>query len=188
MRLWAAAAFRNAKPGYGPRASSDSEDPILNCSPPGVPRVMLLPFPMQIVQTRDEVVMLFEYDHFVRQIHLDRQEHPKNLDPSWMGDSVGRWEGGTLLVDTVGLNDRTWLDQVGHPHSDALHVVERLRRLNHNALEDEITIDDRKAYTKSWTGKQVFSLRPSWTLAEYVCEDNVNRLESGRKELRENSK
>lgn len=188
MRDWAAAAFRAAKPGYGPRASADPQDPILSCFPPGVPRIMLLPFPMQIIQTRNKVIMLFEYDHFVRQIYLDRREHPKNLDLSWMGDSIGRWEGDTLVVDTAGLNDKTWLDQVGHPHSSSLHVVERLRRTDHNTLEDAITIDDPKAYTESWTGKQIFSLRPTWTLAEYVCEDNINFLEYHRKEVGGNSK
>jgi hypothetical protein len=166
---WAEENYKSVKPGYGPRATPDSEDPILNCLPPGVPRIMLIPFPMQVIQIPGEVIMLFEYDHYIRHIYLDRREHPKELDLTWMGDSVGWWEGNTLVVDTAGLNDKTWLDQVGHPHSDALHIVERIRRIDHDTLQDDLTIDDPKAYKKSWTGQQVFKLRPSWRLLEYVC-------------------
>lgn len=179
----AAAQFKAVKPGYGPHATPDSQDPILTCLPPGVPRIMLLPFPMQIVQTRDEVLMIFEYDHFIRQIFTDGRGHVKDVDQTWMGDSVGRWEGSTLVVDTTGLNDKTWLDQVGHPHSSSLHVVERLQRTDHNTLQDDITIDDPKDYAKPWTGKQTFLLKPDWNLAEYVCEDNMNFLDYHRKEV-----
>jgi hypothetical protein len=169
---WAEEKYKSVKPGYGPRATPDSEDPILNCLPPGVPRIMMIPFPMQVIQTPSEVVVLFEYDHFIRHIYLDRRQHPKELDLTWMGDSVGWWEGNTLVVDTFGLNDKTWLDQVGHPHSDALHVVERIRRIDHDTLRDDLTIDDPKAYKKPWMGRQVFKLRPTWHLLEYVCSDS----------------
>jgi hypothetical protein len=168
---WAEEKYKSVKPGYGPRATPDSEDPILNCLPPGVPRIMLIPFPMQAIQVPGEVILLFEYDHFIRHIYLDRHEHPKELDLTWMGDSIGWWEGNTLVVDTAGLNDKTWLDQVGHAHSDALHVVERIRRIDHDTLQDDLTIDDPKAYKKPWTGSQVFKLRPTWHLLEYVCTD-----------------
>jgi len=171
MQPWAQTVYKEAKPGYGPRATAQSQDPILSCFPPGVPRIMLIPFPLQIVQSPGMVVMLFEYDHFTRQIYMDRRDHPRDVDRTWMGDSIGRWDGDTLVVDTVGLNDKTWLDQVGHPHSDRLHVVERIRRTDHETLEDDITIDDPKAYTKPWTGQQFFKLRPNWHLIEYVCED-----------------
>jgi len=169
---WAEEKYMSVKPGYGPRATPDSEDPILNCQPPGVPRIMLIPFPMQVIQIPGEVIMLFEYDHYIRHIYLDRREHPKELDLTWMGDSIGWWEGNTLVVDTAGLNDKTWLDQVGHPHSDALHVVERIRRIDHDTLQDDLTIDDPKAYKKPWTGQQVFKLKPTWHLLEYVCNDD----------------
>jgi hypothetical protein len=131
---------------------------------------------MQIVQVPGQVIMMFEYDHYQRLIYTNRREHPKDLDLSWMGDSIGRWEGKTLVVDTVGLNDKTWLDQVGHPHSTALHVVERLRRVDHETLVDDITIDDPKAYTKAWGGELVYKLRPGWHLIEYICLANKNRL------------
>jgi hypothetical protein len=170
---WAQAKFKTAKPGYGPRATSNSQDPILSCAPPGMPRILLMPFPMQIVQIPGEVIMLFEYDHHVRHIYLDRREHRQDLGPTWMGDSIGRWDEDTLVVDTMGLNDKTWLDQVGHPHSDALHLVERVRRIDHDTLQDDLTIDDPRAYTKPWTGQQVFKLKPAWHLFEYICEDNM---------------
>jgi hypothetical protein len=173
LMSWAETRFKSVKPGYGPHASPDPQDPILRCIPPGVPRIMLIPFPMQIVQVPGQIIVLFEYDHYMRLIYTDRREHPKDLDATWMGDSIGRWEGDTLVVDTVGLNDKTWLDQVGHPHSDALRVVERIRRVNHDTLQDDITIDDSKAYKKPWTGQLVYKLRPAWHLIEYVCEDNI---------------
>jgi len=173
LQPWAAEKYLNAKPGYGPRATPDSQDPILSCLPPGVPRIMLIPFPMQIVQIPGEVILLFEYDHSIRHVYLDRREHPKELDQTWMGDSIGRWEGNTLVVDTTGLNDKTWLDQVGHPHSDALHVVERIRRVDRDTLQDDLTIDDPKAYKTPWTGQQIFKRKPTWHLLEYVCSENA---------------
>jgi hypothetical protein len=173
LQPWAEAEFKKAKPGYGPHATADSDDPLLDCLPPGVPRILLMPFPMQIAHIPGQVIMLFEYDHFVRHIYTDRREHPKDIKRTWMGDSIGRWEGDTLVVDTVGLNDKSWLDQVGHPHSDALHVVERIRRIDHETLQDDITIDDAKAYTRPWTGQQTFKLRPGWQLMEYICEEHM---------------
>jgi hypothetical protein len=175
LQPWAAAKYRSVRPGYGPHAGSESQDPILNCDPPGVPRILLLPFPVQIVQIPGQVIMLFEYDHFIRQIFMDRRTHPADLDPTWMGDSIGHWEGDTLVIDTVGLNDKSWLDQVGHPHSDALHVIERIRRMDRDTLKDDLVIDDPKAYTQSWKGQQIFKLKPAWHLMEYVCEDTMPR-------------
>jgi hypothetical protein len=173
LRAWAEAKFKTVKPGYGPHATALSQDPLLDCLPPGFPRILLTPFPLQIVRVRDEVIMLFEYDHYVRHIYTDRREHPKDLAPTWMGDSIGKWDRGTFVVDTVGLTEKSWLDQVGHPHSDALHVVERIKRIDHETLEDNLLFDDPKAYTKTWTGQQTFKLRPGWHLMEYVCEDHM---------------
>jgi hypothetical protein len=89
-----------------------------------------------------------------------------------MGDSIGRWEGDTLIVDSSGFNDKTWIDSEGHPHSDALHVVERIRRTDHDHLVDEITVDDPKTYTKTLMSKRAFDFQPDWNIAEFVCEDN----------------
>lgn len=172
---WAETKFRSVRPGYGPHATALSDDPLLDCLPTGVPRILLVPFPMQIVQVPGEVIMLFEYDHYVRHISTNRREHTKGLQPTWMGDSIGSWDGNTFIVDTTGLTEKSWLDQVGHPHSDGLHVVERIRRINHDTLQDDLMFDDPKAYTKSWTGTRVFKLRPGWHLIEYICEDHMDQ-------------
>jgi hypothetical protein len=128
---------------------------------------------MEIVQNSNEVIMMFEYARLVRQIYTDGRKHDEFLDPPlWMGDSIGKWEGDTLVVDVIGFNDKTWLDRIGHPHSDALHVVERIRRVDHGTLEDDITIDDPKAYKKPWTIQTTFELQQGADLDwEGVCED-----------------
>ena len=176
MTPWAEAKFKAAKPNVGPNAVTltETNDPITNCFPPGVPRIYLIRGePVEILQTPGKVVMLYEYDHFVREIYADGRQHPKDPNPSWMGDSIGKWEGDTFVVDSVGFNDKTWLDNEGHPHSEDLHVVERIRRASHDTLTIDITIDDPKAYTKSWGGHMIFELKPDWNLGEMVCEDNV---------------
>ena len=173
LRPWAEEEFKAIMPGYGPRATPNSHDPILRCLPPGVPRILLIPLPMQIVQIPDKVIMLFEYDHYIRHIYTDGREHPEDLSPTWMGHSIGKWEGDTLVVETTGFNDQSWLDQVGHPHSDALRLVERIRRVDQDTLQIDITIDDPKAYDRPWTGQVVFHLRPGWNLIEYICTDSM---------------
>jgi hypothetical protein len=129
---------------------------------------------MEIVQTPGRVLMLFEFSHFIRQIYTDGRKHNTDLGPTWMGDSIGHWDGDTLVVDTIGFNDKTWLDRAGHPHSTDLHLVERIRRVDKSTLQDDLTIEDPKAYTKPWGGQLTFQLRPTWNITEMVCEDNVN--------------
>jgi hypothetical protein len=148
-------------------------DPTLSCAPPGYPRLLLYHFPFEILQLPDRVVMIFEFHHFVREIFTDGRKHPPDLDPTYMGNAIGHWDGDTLVVDTIGFNDKTWLDQVGHPHSDALHLTERIRRVDAKTLEDDITIDDPKTFTHPWSGRQIYDLKPTWTIAEYICEDTV---------------
>ena len=188
MTPWGEARFKAAKPSFGPRAVGDSNDPTnpttgnsIGCSPPGVPRIYLHPFPMEIIQIPGRVIMLFEFDHFVRQIWTDGRGHDENMPPLWMGDSIGKWEGDTLVVDTTNFNDKTWFDRGGHPHSDQLHLVERIRRTDKNTLEIAITVDDPKAYTKPWTGKQFFQLKSDWHVMEMICVDNVNFLDLQKK-------
>jgi hypothetical protein len=174
MTPWAQAQFNAAKPSFGPHAFplEETNDPIYHtCVPMGFPRIFLYPLPMQIVQTPGEVILLFEYDSVRHQIFTDGRSHDTALGPLWMGDSIGHWEGDTLVADTVNFNDKTWLDRMGHPHSEALHVVERIRRIDHDHLVDDITMDDPKAYTKPWTAHLPFVLKPKWTLAEAFCED-----------------
>jgi hypothetical protein len=153
------------------RADVMVNDPNLACLPHGIPRLMFVPLPMQIFQVPGMILMYQEAGNQLRQIHLDRG-HKKDLDPTYNGDSVGKWDGDTLLIDTVGFNDITWLDHAGLPHTDALHVVERIRRADHNTLVDDFTIEDPKAYTKAWTASQTYHLKPGWEIAEYVCDNN----------------
>ena len=131
---------------------------------------------MEIIQIPGRVIMFFEFDHFVRQIFTDGRGHSKDAAPTWMGESIGKWGGATLGVDATGFSDKTWLDQVGYPYSEALHLVERIRRTASDMLQIEITFDDPKAYAKPWTAQKAFKLRPDWNIAEYVCSDNfVNK-------------
>jgi hypothetical protein len=174
MTAWGLAQYKATKSSFGERsyALAETNDPLYhNCAPPGLPRVYLHPFPIQIVQEPGEVIILFEYDSIRHQIFTDGRPHDTSLGPLWMGDAVGHWEGDTLVADTTNFNDKTWLDRIGHPHSDALHLVERIRRRDHDHLVDDITIDDPKAYNKPWTAHIEFLLRPKWTLQEQFCED-----------------
>jgi hypothetical protein len=174
MTAWGQTQYDATKSSFGDRAYplAETNDPLYHaCSPPGLPRIYLHPFPMQIVQSPGEVIVLFEYDSIRHQIFTDGRAHDTTLGPLWMGDSIGHWEGDTLVADTVNFNDKTWLDRIGHPHSDALHVVERFRRKDQTHLDLDITIEDPKAYTKPWTTHIEFGLRPKWTLQEQFCED-----------------
>ena len=127
------------------KTNTRDNDPELHCFPPGVPRVWVLPAPFEIMQLSDRVLIYYEFQHLLRQIHMNRAEHPADLIPTWMGDSNGKWEGDTLVIDSVGFNDKTRLDVVGLPHSDALHVTERLRLASPNELQLDVTIDDPKS-------------------------------------------
>ncbi len=172
LQPWAKALFdkrvlagKEADPNSGP-------DPAERCIPPGTPRIMLQPFPWEIVHARDRVIMFFEYQAIVRQIYTDGRGHPKDLEPTYMGHSIGKYEGDTLVIDTIGLNDKTWLNPTGIPHSDELHVIEHLRRIDHDTLVDDYTFEDPKAFTKPWAAHRVFKLKPDWQLQEYVCAEN----------------
>jgi hypothetical protein len=172
MQPAALAKFNSEKNGHGPNAIIDfasNTDPFLkSCEPLGVPRVLLANHPFKIIPAAGEVIVLYERSHDFREIHMDGRGHPKDLDPSWWGHSIGRWEGETLVVDTVGMNDKTWLDYQGLPHSEALHVVERYRRVEHGTLQLDLTIDDPKAYTKSWGLTYIYKLKP-WDIGEEIC-------------------
>src|SRR5215469_12783924 len=128
MTPWGIAKFKEVKSSFGAHQYpiEETNDPVLRkCQPPGVPRVYMHPFPFQFIQTPKEIVMLFEVDSLRREIYTDGKPRDAGLVPLWMGSSIGTWEGDTLVVDTINFNDKTWLDRVGHPHSDKLHVIER---------------------------------------------------------------
>jgi hypothetical protein len=182
MTAWAAAKYKITGAMYhGPDPKTVLSDPVFQCFPPGVPRIYLYNFPIQVVQIPGQVLMLFEYDHFVRRIYTDGRPHDAEQGPLWMGDSIGKWEGDTLVVDTTNFNDKTLIDRVGRPHSDALHVVERIRRVDHDFMEIDFTIDDPKAYTKPWGTKLIFEQKPSWKIMEQICEDNAGFLDFNKK-------
>jgi len=172
---WGKQQYDAAKPSFGPKsvAIADTNDPVYHgCFPPGVPRVYLHPFPLQIVQLPDQVIILHEYDNLSRHIYTDGRKHNTDLSPTWMGDSIGKWEGDTLVADTTNFNDKTWLDRIGHPHSAELHLTERFRRVNQQKLQIELTIEDPKAYTMPWKAILYYSAQPGWSLLEQYCEDN----------------
>jgi hypothetical protein len=173
MTAWAEARFRENKPTVGPAAALDANDPTVDCFPAGVPYVLVVPVPFEIVQTSDRITQLFEYNHNVRRIYTDGRGHPADLAETesapWMGHSIGHWEQDTLVIETVGFNDRSWLDRLGHPHSRQLKVTERVRRTSSQALEYGVTIEDPEAYTAPWTGQMVFALRPDWEILEHHC-------------------
>ncbi len=146
-----------------------------NCLPAGVPQAMFGPsLPIEILETSGKVTILFtEFSNF-RQIFLN-STHANDPDPSFMGDSIGHWEGPVLIVDTIGVTDRTTLDPVGMPHSDALHLTERFRRTGEDTLEVVVTIDDPKVFTRVWTVTSHFKAMPGTRLQENLCENNRNR-------------
>jgi hypothetical protein len=152
------------------------EDPEALCLPAGVPRQA--PYPWRILQTPTHVFFLFEGNiHSYRQIFMDGRKHPDDPDPTWYGHSIGKWEGDTLVIDTVGFNDRFWFDFAGHPHTEKLHTVERYRRPDFNRLEYEVTIDDPGAYTKPFTLYGQHTYQADTELIEYICNENNQDVE-----------
>ncbi len=158
-------------------ARQSKDDPEANCLPTGVPRIA--PYPWRIVQTPTHIFFLYEGNiHSYRQIFMDGRKHPDDLDPTWYGHSIGHWEGKTLVVDTVGFNDKFWFDFKGHPHTEKLHVVERYTRKDARTLVDEITIDDPGAYAKPFTITFTATAAPAGTeLMEYICNENNQDVE-----------
>src|SRR5712691_4739866 len=153
------------------KARQSKDDPEANCLPTGVPRIA--PYPWRIVQTPTHIFFLFEGNiHSYRQIFLNQSKHPVDPDPTWYGHSIGHWDGDTLVVDTIGFNDKFWFDFKGHPHTEQLHVVERYRRPDFDRLDYEITIEDPGAYTKPFTlyGHSIYQHDDE--LMEYICNEN----------------
>lgn len=143
-----------------------------DCMPTGVPGAYFVPYQWEIVQGRDHVVILYEYPGIHRVIPLTVRAHQADLDPTWMGDSIGHWEGDTLVVDTIGFNDKTELPG-GFKHTEALHVVERFSRPTFEGLHYEATVEDPNVFEKPWTIVRTFPLRPELQkIDEFVCENN----------------
>jgi hypothetical protein len=165
MLPWAGEIFKTTREegSQDPNAPREDADPWFSaCMPLGPSRSMLSPWvAFELRQFPDVVLLFYGDDHAVRRVYLDGRGHPASFKPTWMGHSIGRYDGDTLVVDTIGINDKSWVDLQGHPHSDALHLEERIRRVNQNSLEVEVTIDDPKAYKNSWRKKIVRQMAPS---------------------------
>ena len=174
---WGQAQVDAAKPLQGAKAvGGKEENTALKCEPSGPPQVLILPNPWEIVQIPGRVFMFFEEQHIWRTIWTDGRPLPKDPDPSWLGYSVGHWEGDTFVVDTIGFNDKEWVDLYGNPRSEKTHLIERYRRLNHETLEQQIIIDDPKTYTKPWVSPpKLHKLEPTWEIAEWFCAQGENK-------------
>jgi hypothetical protein len=163
IRSKAAALLLNRRP------LEQKRDPDANCTLSGVPRLDLGPKPFKILQSPDEVVILYQDYTAFRQVFTDGRSLPKDPQPSWLGYSVGKWDGDTLVIDTVGFNDLTWLDNAGTPHSDALHVTERFHRRDAGHLDIQITIDDPKTFSKPFTVTAHARRSEGTELTESIC-------------------
>jgi len=163
---WAAAKKRD---NFAKRATAD---PLAECYMAGVPRIMYMEFPFQIFQTRDAVAMLFEWQQIYRLIYTNGSQSPEGI-PFWMGDSRGRWEGDTLVVETVGFNEKAWIDRAGTPHTEKLRYIERFTRTDYHNLRYEVTIDDPDAYSATWS-TIAFNMErnPDRELFEYQCQQS----------------
>jgi hypothetical protein len=161
---------------YQQHRADPQADPIKGCLPPGIPRALMQRgFPFNIVVGSSVVGMMIQWNHLPRVIYLNR-EHFENIGPEYLGQSVGRWQGSTLIVDTTGYNDSSWLDDSGLPHSDALHTLERIRLKDRNTLEDRISFEDPAIFSQPWTSMLTFRRRPGVLIQEDYC---LGRLGKG---------
>jgi hypothetical protein len=175
---WARAKTLSEKTSTGPDPKFDeTTDPqVIYCEPPSVPHIYLWPIKTKFIQTPEAVYVLYELGPFFRVVWLNGK-HPADPDPQWWGHSIGSYENGdTLVIDTVGFNDKTWLDQMGHPHTEQLHLIERYKRVNQNPLELDMTIDDPGAYTKPWNSHRNFALSTTGFLRyQQICSVRENQ-------------
>lgn len=149
------------------------DDPSLKCLLPGVPRITSMPMPFEIIQTPKQIVITYESFHAFRIIPInDKLEHPDDLVPTWMGDSVAKWDGDTLVVDVTGFNDKTWLSGMGSFHSDQLHVVERYTLNSDDTITYTATVTDPKVLTKPWVTGALLRRPPNTRVEEYECLEN----------------
>jgi hypothetical protein len=166
IRPWAATLYKQRANDF--RKDSDG----IGCLPPGPKAgIGVGNLPMKVVQTPGLMLVLYEYQTIFRQIFTDGRPLPEDPNPTWMGYSVGRWDGDTLVVSTAGYNDRSTIDLAGHPHTEALRMTERFHRRDAGHLEVQVTLEDPKAYTRPWTLPMEFALVPDGEIIEYVCEN-----------------
>ena len=156
-------------------ASNTKDDPEGSCLPPGIPRMYATSFPFQIYQLPDRVLFVFEGGaHMWRVVYMDGRKHTPaaQLNPTYLGEGIGHWDGDTLVVDVTGLNDRSWLDAAGHAHTEQLHVTERFTRVNELILHYQASVEDPGAYSKPWTVSWNIRFYPAMEPWEYICQEN----------------
>jgi hypothetical protein len=167
MLPWAAELYKRRVETHG------YDRPMTRCMPHGVPDAVTSPYMFKFLQTPGVMVLLYEEFHKYRQIHTDGRALPVDPDPAYYGYSVGRWEGETFVIDTAGFKEGSWLDNDGHPHTEALRTTERFRRINFGSMDMVVSIDDPKAYSRPWTAETMrFVLQPDTELLEHLCENN----------------
>jgi len=171
MTRWAQQRYDAEKPGYGPKASPNGNDPILRCDPMGFPRVMFALGPFEMVNAPGRILQFFEREHEWRPIWTDGRQLPKDPDPLWYGYAIGRWEDDyTFVVESSGYNDKTWLGSTGYPHTEHMLVHERYHRADSDTILYDITVTDPEAYTRPVVAPQrVMKLRPNQEIEEFVC-------------------
>jgi hypothetical protein len=164
---------------YKERIDNNGKDhPGVSCLPSGIPEKNNIPDGLKVVQTPDVLIFLYESRTIYRQVFTDgRALPPAEAQPTWMGYSVGRWDGDTFVIETRGSNGKTWLDMRGLPGTDALHIIERYTRPTIGRMNIEVTIDDPKAYTRPWKVNLQWSLQPDIELIESICEENSKDLQ-----------
>jgi hypothetical protein len=163
MLPWAAKIYAERQ------ANESATRPSLHCIPHSITDFDALTVPKKLIQTSGELIVLFEAFHSYREIFTDGRPLPTEPDPAWFGYSIGHWDGDTLIVESTGINDMTWLDDGGHPHSDALRITERFHRSDFGHLTVEITIDDAKTYARPWKVTLPWNLLPDTELLDWVC-------------------
>lgn len=171
----------SAAPLFDKNRQTASENPSANCLPQSLPRSDLHTYPFKIIQTPDLVTFLYEADFSFRQIYMDGRKLPVDPIPTWLGYSVAKWEGDTLVIDSAGFVDKGWLDAAGHPHSDRMRIQERFHRRDFGHMEAQITVDDPGMYTKPILVKATYTLEPADSLLEYICPENEKDLDHLKK-------
>ncbi len=167
---WAAELYKHRQD------TLSKEDPQAYCVLSGVPRENVVPYPFKILNSKGMIVILYEALHSYRQIFMDGRSLPKDPNPAWMGYSIGHWDGDTLVVESSGFVDNNWLDNNGHPGTEALRLTERFHRRDFGHIDLAVTVDDPKAYTKPWTVHLELTAAPDTELIEYVCDENEKDL------------
>jgi len=170
LQPWAQALYKE-------RIENNGKDhPGVRCWPSGIPEKLNIPDGLKVVQTPDLLIFLHESRTIYRQVFTDGRPLPRDAQPTWMGYSIGHWEGDTLVIETIGQNGKTWLDMRGLPGTEALRIIERYTRPSVGRIDIDVTIDDPKAYTKPWSVKLSWNLVPDTDLIESICEENNKDL------------